>query len=211
MKNSTKPVRKSVRKSDQKADPRSSLRADIIPDTQPEIKEITFHQNQDEISFHQADLIRLFAFGLSVSQDGGRPFLLLKDEKGIHTLPVAVNPLEAGVALSHANHTLPPSTPHKFSSLMLKSLNIELLQCVFVQIKGAHQYVRVYFNGHKSLNSLKVRADEAMSFCLHQAIPIYATLDFINKSKVMSAEIQGMNQAFAKHKHLVIKNHSYLN
>lgn len=186
-------------------------KAKITPVIPSKVKGIIFNQTQDEISFHQSDLIRLLPFGLSVSQDGGRPFLLLKDEKGVHTLPVAVNPLEAGVALSQSNHTLPPSTPHRFSSLMLKSLDIELLQCVFVQIKGAHQYVRVYFRGHKSLNSLKVRADEAMSFCLHQAIPIYATLDFINKSKVMSAEIQDMNQTFSKNKHLVIKNHSYLN
>ncbi len=171
-----------------------------------------FHLTQtEEICFHQSELIRLFPFGLSVTPDGGRPFLLLKDEKSIHTLPVAINPLEAGMALSQANHSLPPTTPHRLSEMMLKSLQIELLQCVFVQIKGVHQYVRVYFRGHPSLNSLKVRADEAMSFCLHQAVPVYATLDFINKSKVMTAEIHGMTQTLGKNKHLVIKNHTYLN
>ncbi len=178
----------------------------------PPLNDLSFHQSQtEEISFHQSDLIRLFPFGLSVTADGSRPFLLLKDEKSIHTLPVAINPLEAGMALSQSNYTLPPSTPHRLSFMMLKSLEIELLQCVFVQIKGAHQYVRVYFRGHASLNSLKVRADEAMSFCLHQAVPIYATLDLINKSKVMSAEIHGMSQTLGKHKHLVIKNHTYMN
>lgn len=165
----------------------------------------------EEICFHQSDLIQLFPFGLSVTHDGGRPFLLLKDDKGIHTLPVAINPLEAGMALSQSDQTRLPTTPHRLSAMMLKSLEIELLQCVFVQIKGAHQYVRVYFRGHKSLNNLKVRADEAMSFCLHQSVPIFATLDFISQSKVMSAEIQGMSQTLTKHKSLVIKNHSYMN
>jgi hypothetical protein len=175
------------------------------------VNEITFKHNQsEEISFHQSDLIRLFPFGLSMAQEGARPILLLKDEKGLHTLPVAVNPLEAGMALSQVNHAAPPSTPHRFASLLMNSLKIEPLQCVFVQIKGAHQYVRVYFRGHASLNSLKVRADEAMSLCLHLTVPIYATMDFINQSKVMNAEIKELNQGVMKNRHLVIKNHTYM-
>lgn len=65
---------------------------------------IIFSQpSQEEESFHQNDLVRLFPYGLSVSTDAMRPFLLLKDEAHQYTLPVAVSPIDAGVALSQSD------------------------------------------------------------------------------------------------------------
>lgn len=156
------------------------------------------HSQSEELIFHQRDLIQLFPFGLSLAHDESRPFLLLKDEGGLHTLPVAINPLEAGVTLTQANKAVTPTTPHRVTALLLEALNVQPLQCVFVQIKGVHQFVRIYFQGHPQMNSLKVRADEAMSLCLHLGIPLYATAAFINLSKVMTAEIEGLTQGLKK-------------
>ncbi|HWU42280.1 MAG TPA: hypothetical protein VN132_02540, partial [Bdellovibrio sp.] len=61
---------------------------------------------------------------------------------------------------------------------------------VFVEIRGAHQYMRLYLTGQRDLNSVKLRADEAMSLCLHLSVPIYATKSFIGRSRVMNAEIE---------------------
>jgi hypothetical protein len=168
------------------------------------------HSQNEELTFHQEDLIELFPFGVSLATDDARPFLLLKSDDGEHTLPVALNPLEAGVTLSQANKAVAPVTPHKFTSLLMQAMNIQAKQCVFVQIKGVHQYVRIYLSGHPTVNSIKLRADEAMSLCLHLQIPIFATKAFINQSRVMSAEIEGLAQGLRKNFHITIKNHPYV-
>ncbi|QDK45454.1 MULTISPECIES: bifunctional nuclease family protein [unclassified Bdellovibrio] len=147
-------------------------------------------ESHDEETFHQEDLVQLFPYGLSVTGDISRPFLLLKDESHAYTLPVAVSPIEAGVALSQSNKSIAESTPHKFTQLLMESLGIEVRQAVFVEIKGANQYVRLYLTGHPKTNSIKVRADEAMSLCLHLGTPIFATKNYIGRSKVMNAAVE---------------------
>lgn len=151
-----------------------------------------FFQSQDheEEVFHERDLIRLFPYGLNLTSDMARPFLLMRDETHEHTLPVAVNPLEAGITLNQSTKSVTPSTPHRFSAHLLESLGIKIQQCVFVEIKGVHQYVRLYLSGHPLTNSIKVQADEAMSLCLYLEVPIFATKAFISKSRVLSANLE---------------------
>lgn len=155
-------------------------------------------------------LIRLKAYGLSVSADFARPFLLLKDEGHQHTLPVAVNPLEAGVALSQANKAVAPTTPHRFTQVLLDSLHMSIEKCVFVEIKGHYQFVRLYLKNHPSRDSLKMRADEAMSLCLQMDIPIYASKEYITKSRVMNAEMDGVSADIKAHPSILQKNHPYI-
>ncbi|MGZ3769060.1 MAG: bifunctional nuclease family protein [Bdellovibrio sp.] len=153
-------------------------------------KIIFAQESKEEEVFHQKDLVQLFPYGLSVTTDAARPFLLLKDEAHQYTLPVAVTPIEAGVALSQSNKEILQSSPHKFTSVLMQSLGIEIKQAVFVEIKGSHQYVRIYISGYPQLNSVKLRADEAMSLCLYLGVSLFATKSFIGRSQVMSTEIQ---------------------
>ena len=157
----------------------------------------------DEEVFHQKDLIQLFPFGVSLTSDASRPFLLLKDEKQIHTLPVALSPLEAGIAIGQSHRGKSPTSPHRFTEALLKSLDIQPTQAVFVQIKGVHQYLRIYLKGHPRMSSLKVRADEAMSLCLHLGLPIFATLSFINQSKILNAQITGLTENLLKNQKIL--------
>jgi hypothetical protein len=147
--------------------------------------EIEFVHSHEEKFFHAKDLIQLFPLGLSFAQDLKKPFLLLRDEKNELTLPVALTPLEAGIFL--AQNQTPLQGPHGFLERLIKSLGIELRQCVFVQIKSQIQLVRIYFTGHPALNSLDLKADEALSLCVHFKVPNYATREFIKKSSVMKA------------------------
>lgn len=158
----------------------------------PERFQFTSSHDEEEI-FHQDDLIRLTPFGVTLQADSARPFLLLKDVTQEHVLPVALNPLEAGVTLSQSDKSVAPVTPHRFTDLLMASLDIQAMQCVFVQIKGPHQYVRIYLSGHPRTNSIRLRAEDAMSLCLHLDIPIYASRDFIGRSKVLAAQIEGMS------------------
>ncbi|KHD87344.1 MAG: hypothetical protein OM95_15110 [Bdellovibrio sp. ArHS] len=154
--------------------------------------QIVFAQDtQEEETFHQNDLVQMFPYGLSVTTDAARPFFLLKDEAHMYTLPVAVSPIDAGVALSQNNKLVPESSPHKFTAVLLSSLGIEIKQAVFVEIKGSHQYVRLYISGHPQTNSVKLRADEAMSLCLYLNVPLFATKSFIGRSRILNAEIEG--------------------
>lgn len=150
-----------------------------------------FHDQQDEkFNLDEDDLVELKPYGLSLNNDTSRPFLILKDALGEHTLPVAVTQIEAGVALSQSSPTQVTTSPHTFLEKILSSLDIRIERCVFTEITGTHQYVRIFMTGHPKYQSLKVRADEAMSLCLHLKVPFFAAKSFIQKSKVMSTTSQ---------------------
>lgn len=167
------------------------------------------HQEDEEV-FHQADLIQLFPYGISLAPQIERPFLILKSEKGEHILPVFLNPLEAGVTLTQSNRAIAPLTPHRFTRELLKSLDIQLVQMVFVQIKGVHQFVRLYMQGHPRMNSIKMRADEVMSLVLEMGVPIFATAHHIQNAKVLNAQLEAFSQDFIKKTLSEKKNQSYM-
>lgn len=164
----------------------------------------------EEHKISEKDLIRLHPYGLSLNQDPSRPILLLRDDLSQHTLPVFLTPIEAGVTMQQSSLQSLPTTPHKVTELLLESLNIKIEKCVFVAIKDHHQYVRIYFENHPSQGSIKVKAEEAMSLCLHMNAPIYATKKFMNKSRVMSAEIEGLSQGLKLNPAVMMKTHEYL-
>lgn len=173
--------------------------------------EMVFASSTDEEEvFHQEELIQLEPFGMTLNPDPNHPFLLLRSQDQKQTLSVMLNPLEAGVTLTQSNKAIAPVTPHRFAQMLMHSLDIKLLQCVFVQIKGTHQYVRLYFSGHPSLNSLKLRADEVMSLVLHLGIPLFASPSFIERSKVLSAKLEGMTQTLMQAPKIPHKNQSYV-
>lgn len=170
-----------------------------------------FSKPQDEkVNFDENDLVELKPYGLSLSNDASRPFLILKDFSGQYTLPVGINQLEAGVTLTQSANSAMPVTLHKFSESLIQSLDIKLERCVFVEIKGLHQYVRVYMSGHPNYHSLKFRADEVMSLCIHLKVPLYATKTYINRSKVMNAEMVGIARGIAENPLALVKHHNYL-
>ncbi|MBC7420704.1 MAG: bifunctional nuclease family protein [Bdellovibrio sp.] len=170
-----------------------------------------FSKPQDErVDFTEKDLLLMVPYGLSLSNGTDRPFLILKDEAGEETLPVAINSLEAGATLTQSAQNSVPVSLHKFSESLLISLDIKLERCVFVEIKGVHQYVRIYMKNHPRYTSLKFRADEVMSLCIQLKIPIYATRNFIGRSKVMSAEITEIAQELSSHPLATAKTNNYL-
>lgn len=175
------------------------------------IADILFAKPQDErVDFLEEDLIEFFPYGMSLTNDAERPFIILKDKNGEMSLPVPINQLEAGIALTQSSQTAARSTTHVFSEKLLESLDIRLERCVFVEIKGVHQYVRIYFIGHPKYQSLKFKADEVMSLCFHLKVPIFATKNFINRSKQMSAEIVGLAKGLQQNPLVLTKHHTYL-
>ncbi len=151
----------------------------------------------------EESLIELEIYGISMGPDQSRPVVVLRDRNGRSYLPVPVAPVQAGVILSHTSPSVTPTSVHRFTEVLLNSLNIKFKKCVFVEIKGHHQFVRMYMDNHPNYGSLKIRADEAISLCLYFGIKMYATKDFVQKSRVMNAEmddllksVQGVSGSF---------------
>ena len=165
----------------------------------------------EEHKISAENLIKLEVYGISLNHDPARPLLLLKDQSQAHVLPVYLTPIEAGVTIQQSNQQMLPTTPHRVTELLLESLAIKIERCVFVELKDHHQYVRLFFEGHPNQGSIKVRADEAMSLCLHLKIPIFATVKFMNKSKIMSAELESLAQGLKICPVGLMKSHQYLN
>lgn len=164
---------------------------------------------QDEKAKSQ-DLIRLYPYGLSVATEYSRPVLLLKDEKGENTLPVFLSPIEAGVTISQTNRSQAEASPHKFTSELLKKMGIEVVRCLFQEIRGHHQFVRFELKGAQGFDQIVIRADEAMSLCVHLNVPIYASHEFISNSRIMNAEMEGVHKGIVVNPKIVDKNHPFV-
>lgn len=141
------------------------------------------HSSESEEVFHQRDLLQLFPMGIALSVDPDRPILLLRDEAQMQTLAVPLNPVEAGVALAQSHNRLSQSSPHRFLLDLMESMELQIKQAVFVQIKGSQQYLRLYLSGHPRWASYKVRAEEAISLCLQLRVPLFCSPDFIKRSR----------------------------
>ncbi len=176
----------------------------------PQHEMIFIESTNEEEVFHQKDLIQLEVYGLTLNTDPQHPILILKDKTEKYVLSVMINPLEAGVTLTQSNKSIAPVTPHRFAHELLSSLDIQIMQCVFVQLKGVHQFVRIYLKGHPKVNSIKLRADEVMSLVLHLNVPIFASKKFIENSKVLSAQIAGLVEMSLSEKRITSKDQPYV-
>ncbi len=171
---------------------------------------LVFETSQfEEHKISEDELIRLRPHGVSLTQDPSRPVLILRSEDGEHNLAVNLSPIETGVLIQQSNPSQ-TATTHRVAQLLLESLNIKIERCVFIALKDHHQYMRLYLDGHPTHGSLKVKAEEGMSLCLQLEVPIYATKKFMNKSRVMNAETEGLAQGLMMNPGVMAKTHEYL-
>lgn len=182
---------------------------DGIPET---LTQFLFHQPLDENEpLTDQELIELSAYGLSVGPEMGQSVLILKAVDKDLTLPIPVNPLEAGITLAQSNKSIAPVSPHKATAALLKALSMQIEKCVFVEIKNSHQYVKLFISGHPQVRTLKVKAEDVLSLCLYLEVPLYTTREFIARSRVMVAEIDEQRRELLSNPGLVNKNHLYIN
>jgi len=150
--------------------------------------DFVFTQGKDDkYDFFESDLVELKPFGLSLTNELAKPFMIFKDLKTEQlTLPVPLAPIEAGLILAQSSTQNVPAVPHRFVEMLLNSMDISIEKCIFMEIKGLNQYVRLFLVGHPKYNSMKLKASEALSLCLHLKVPFFATKEFIQKSKKMN-------------------------
>jgi bifunctional DNase/RNase len=142
--------------------------------------------------------IELFPHGISVSTEMGRPVLVLKDKSGLNVLPVWIQPLDAGVALAELSQGS-GSTPHAVARHLMSTLGLKLESCVFTDLVGHHQYVQLTFRSESDgpeaqTQTLRVRADESMSFCLQARARFYSTPPFMARCRSVDEDLSKFEQ-----------------
>lgn len=183
----------------------------IRTSSQPEENPIVYSSEHfEENSFSDDELVLLEAYAVSVNSEPERPTLLLRDESKSFVLPVPLTPLETGISLAQMNVNSLGTSPHTLLAKLLESFSVQIERCVFVEIKGAHQFVRVYFEGHPQMGSMKFKAEEVMSAMLHLKVPIFATKKIISKSRMLSAEMQTLAQGLMLNPTMLGRHHPYL-
>lgn len=142
--------------------------------------------------------IELFPRGIIVHPGTQRPVLLMRSTEDVHTLPVCLSPLDAGLGLSALAES-ESASPHFVAWSLLRKLGAVALDCEFVRVKGHHQFVRLSLESNsarevqKSKESrqvdLECRAEAAMSFCLSARARFWARVEVIEQSRQLNEEM----------------------
>ncbi len=136
----------------------------------------------------EQEWIELLPYGVTVSLDRSRPIMLFKSEDGEEVLPVWLSPLEVGIALTQNQRLTSNVSPHDVTAMVLQNQGLKLERCDFVEVRGHHQFVDLHFSGSPGLTHLRVRADQAVSLCLHQKVRFYSLAEVIQDSRVQHLE-----------------------
>lgn len=137
--------------------------------------------------------IELFPHGISIGSTVGRPVLILKDKSGTEILPVWMHTLDAGVALAELSHSA-VGTPHAVTRRLLESLGLKLESCSFIDLVGHHQFVNLTLRGEDQVKTFRVRADEAMSFCLQGQARFFGTRSFMARCRSLDVDLSKLEQ-----------------
>lgn len=136
------------------------------------------------------DWTQVFPYGITLSSPHTRPVLIFKDKEQREVLPVWLTQVEAGLAILDSQVNLPPASPHRLMHRILRQFKAKLEKCVFTEIIGHHQFADLYFSSESNdLPVMRVRVDEAMSFCLFEKVEFWVKADFMRKSREMDHEI----------------------
>ena len=137
---------------------------------------------------NQIEWLELLPQGIAISSELSRPALLLKTKDEKETLPVWLSPLDAGVALAELSQGIGVS-PHSVTKKLMKELGLRVVECRINELVGHHQYAELIFQGHPTIKTLRVRADEAMSFTLQGGARFLSTRGFMAQCRDIQSGI----------------------
>ena len=144
--------------------------------------------------------VELFPGGIAVNSGVGRPLLILKDKSGNDVLPVWMNPVDAGVAVAELSENSGLS-PHVVTRKVLEALNLACEACTFVDLVGHHQYVQLLFrpvgDSQAQPMVLRLRADEAMSFCLQAKARFFSTASYMTRCRTIQSELGHLEEGLS--------------
>jgi uncharacterized protein len=151
----------------------------------------------------KSEWIEMFPFGIAMGANNVRPVMIFKDKSEKRVLPVWLSPMDAGIAVAQTNAPYQTGarsigSPHEISWQVLKEFGIDLEKCLFKRVTQNQQFVELHFTvgkskkNHLSAQVIEARAHDAISFCLRSGCKFFATLEYIESSRVLESEL-GVN------------------
>lgn len=141
--------------------------------------------------------VELFPNTMSVSSGLGRPVLIFKDKTENEILPVWMHPLDAGMALAELSQGS-GNSPHAVTRQALQLAGVKLETCAFTEVVGHHQFVELRFQTSSGLKTLRVRADEAMSFCLQARARFISTRKLMAQCRRLDQDLSSFEQSLVQ-------------
>lgn len=140
--------------------------------------------------------VEIVPVAVVAGMDPARPVMIFKEKEGEERLPVWLSPLDAGIAITQDHVNNNASSPHDLASKVFDELKVSLEKCFFTEMKGHHQIVELHFSGRKDLKKISTRADQAISFCLHEGAQFFCTRGFMQECREQDAELSGNSQRY---------------
>lgn len=156
-------------------------------------------------------MIEIEPLGIAPSMDTSRPLMLFREVGGKRVLPVWMSHLDAGIAMIQNHSQAKAPSPHEFTKELLEALNLELTSCVFEEVVGHHQFVRLSLKGSRKVKELKTRADHVISLCMHTGCRFFTSLEVLKQSQDVDSEMSETAISLKAAPQLVKNPYPYLN
>ena len=147
---------------------------------------------------------------VTAGMDSSRPVMIFREVKGTATLPVWLSPLDAGIAIVQDHTRSPASSPHDLALKVFERVGLRLKKCFFTEMRGHHQFVKLEFEGGPQFAELELRADQAISFCLHAKAQFFSTRDFMGICRDQDAQMMDISHQMKRQPGLNRNPHPYL-
>jgi hypothetical protein len=147
--------------------------------------------------------MELFPTGVVLAPGSIRPVLLLKTTDQTEVLPVWMGGLDAGVSLNQLSQG-GEGSPHVGLIALCERLGVSEVRCFIAERVGHHQYCKIEFSCTSPLVStwlregLRLRVDEAMSFCLALRARFFSMKDFMRDCRVLNQEIETLQEGMSR-------------
>jgi hypothetical protein len=157
----------------------------------PRARKASFRRD-DYVGPLSKNLIEIFPQTLSVTSSVSRPVLIFKDKSGQEVLPVWVDAVDAGVLLADMSNSASGS-PHTASLKAMEMMGWEPKTACIFELVGHHQFVLIEFYNPDAVgprvNHIRVRASDAMSFCIQARVKFLSTKSFMEECRTLDGDI----------------------
>lgn len=138
--------------------------------------------------------MQIFPHGLMLGPLPFRPVMIFKTQDEKEILPVNIDALNAGIMMAETEHIGKLDTAHKATLEIFEKMGVSLTSVYFNEIVGQEIMALLVVTQGEKTTQMRFKAREIMSLALRSGCAFFASLDVIEKSKLLNLE-WAMNQA----------------
>jgi bifunctional DNase/RNase len=167
----------------------------------------------------KTEWIEMFPFGVVMGASNMRPVMIFKDKSERRVLPIWLSHMEAGISVAQGNAPYISGapiagSPHEVSYKILSQLDMRIEKCLFKSVKNQKQLIDIHILPIEIKNKktdkgfvIDALAEDSISFCLRSGCKFFATIEYIEKSRVLEGEMSMMGKVSAQN----MNPHPYIN